>query len=190
MTASPLSRQCQVMCRHQQAGDRRSSDHALPPCVMLSDVYKAQHHNSDKLPQWIYVSVTTIINQRVNRSINQHTRCVVLRVELGWYYEPTIWTPVCLLPSAPLLPAQTSQHILSAEDIPAVRTGRLSSWALAHILVIMAALCNRGAIIFLPCNFYLLSIFYLLSFFSSPNLSGRTLDVYHTSTHGLASVQI
>ena len=27
-------------------------------------------------------------------------------------------------------------------------------------------------------------------FFSSPNLSGRTLDVYHTSTHGVALVQI
>ena len=27
-------------------------------------------------------------------------------------------------------------------------------------------------------------------FFSSPNLSGRRLDVYHTSTHGVALVQI
>ena len=46
-------------------------------------------------------------------------------------------------------------------------------------------------IIFLPCDFYL-SIYLLLlsSFFSSPNLSGRRLDVYHTSTHGVASVQI
>jgi len=52
-------------------------------------------------------------------------------------------------------------------------------------LLVMAALCNRGAIIFLPCSFYLLSFF-----FSSPNLSGRTLDVYHTSTHGVALVQI
>jgi len=42
-------------------------------------------------------------------------------------------------------------------------------------------------IIFLPCDFYLL----LLSFFlSSPNLSRRTLDVYHTSTHGVALVRI
>jgi len=31
-------------------------------------------------------------------------------------------------------------------------------------------------------SFYLLSIFFL----SSPNLSGCTLDVYHTSTHGVA----
>jgi len=50
----------------------------------------------------------------------------------------------------------------------------------------MAALCNRGAIILLPCG-YCLS-FYL--FFSSPNLSGRRLDVYHTSTHGVALVRI
>ena len=41
-------------------------------------------------------------------------------------------------------------------------------------------------IIFLPCDFYLL----LLSFFSSPNLSGRRFNVYHTSTHGVALVQI
>jgi len=27
-------------------------------------------------------------------------------------------------------------------------------------------------------------------FFSSPNLSGRTLDVYHSSTHGVAWVRI
>ena len=27
-------------------------------------------------------------------------------------------------------------------------------------------------------------------FFSSPNLSGRTLDVYHTATHGVVLVRI
>ena len=36
------------------------------------------------------------------------------------------------------------------------------------------------------------SIFFILSsiFFSSPNLGGRRLDVYHTSTHGVALVRI
>jgi len=34
------------------------------------------------------------------------------------------------------------------------------------------------------------SYIYLLSFFSSPNLSSRRLDVYHTSTHGVAVVRI
>jgi len=57
---------------------------------------------------------------------------------------------------------------------------------------VMAALCNRGAIIFLPCDFYLsiyLSV-YLLLFYPSPNLSGRRLDVYHTLTHGVTLVRI
>ena len=39
---------------------------------------------------------------------------------------------------------------------------------------------------------WFLSIFYLSIFFfySSPNLSGHRLDVYHTSTHGVALVRI
>jgi len=37
-------------------------------------------------------------------------------------------------------------------------------------------------IIFLPCGFFF--------FFSLPNLSRRRLDVYHTSTHGVALVRI
>ena len=41
-------------------------------------------------------------------------------------------------------------------------------------------------IAFLPCDFYLSIVF----FYSSPNLSGRTLDVYHTPTHGVALVRI
>jgi len=35
---------------------------------------------------------------------------------------------------------------------------------------------------------WFLSIFFF--FFSSPNLSGRTLDVYRTPTHGVAVVRI
>jgi len=49
------------------------------------------------------------------------------------------------------------------------------------------ALCNRAdhyifALSFLSSSIYLL--------FSSPNLSGRRLDVYHTLTHGVALVRI
>ena len=58
-----------------------------------------------------------------------------------------------------------------------------------HNRLFMVALCNRGAIIFLALSF-LSSIYLLSSFFSSPNLSGRRLDVYHTSTHGVALVRI
>jgi len=46
-------------------------------------------------------------------------------------------------------------------------------------LLFMVALCNRA-------DHYIFALwflsFFLLSFFSSPNLSGRRLDVYHTST--------
>jgi len=38
--------------------------------------------------------------------------------------------------------------------------------------------------------FLLLLLLLLLLPFSSPNLSGRRLDVYHTSTHGVALVQL
>jgi len=45
------------------------------------------------------------------------------------------------------------------------------------------------AVIILPCGFHLLSSSSSV-FFSSPNLSGRRLDIYHTSTHGVALVRI
>ena len=52
----------------------------------------------------------------------------------------------------------------------------------------MVALCNRADhyIFILFLSFFLLSFF----FFSSPNLSGRRLDVYHTLAHGVALVRI
>ena len=53
--------------------------------------------------------------------------------------------------------------------------------------VIMVALCNRADHYIFALLF--LSSIYLL-FFSSPNLSGRRLNVYHTSTHGVALVRI
>ena len=42
-------------------------------------------------------------------------------------------------------------------------------------------------IIFSSCFFL---SFFLSSFFSSPNVSGRRLDVYHTLAHGVALVRI
>jgi len=44
-------------------------------------------------------------------------------------------------------------------------------------------------IVFLPCGLFLSSVFYFF-FYSLPNLSGCRVDVYHTSTHGVALVQI
>jgi len=54
------------------------------------------------------------------------------------------------------------------------------------LMVIMVALCNRA-------DHYIFMLWFVLSsssFFSSPNLSGRRLDVYHTSTHGVVLVRI
>jgi len=52
--------------------------------------------------------------------------------------------------------------------------------------LVMAALCNRA-------GHYIFALWFLsfyLSFFSSPNISGHRLDVYHTSTHGVDLVRI
>jgi len=59
-------------------------------------------------------------------------------------------------------------------------------WMLAvrECSLVMATLCNRGPLYFCP----VISIVYLLSFFPLPNLSGYRLDLYHTSTHGVALV--
>jgi len=55
-------------------------------------------------------------------------------------------------------------------------------WQWYHL--IMVALCNRA-------DHYIFALWFLSSsFFSSPNLSSRTLDVYRTSTHGVAVVWI
>jgi len=58
-------------------------------------------------------------------------------------------------------------------------------WSLSAkcFLFIMAALRSR-------CGHYIFALWLLSIFFPSPNLSGRRLDVYHTSTHGVALVRI
>jgi len=64
----------------------------------------------------------------------------------------------------------------------------LSHWAHFTVLrfIFMVAIYNRADHYIFALWF--LSIFYL--FYSSPNLSGHILDVYHTSTHGVALVAI
>jgi len=51
-----------------------------------------------------------------------------------------------------------------------------------QFMLIMAALCNRASH-YIFALWFLSSMVYL---FSSPNLSGCRLDVYHTSTHAVA----
>jgi len=55
------------------------------------------------------------------------------------------------------------------------------------LFYIMVALWYRADHYILACGFF---FFYLLLLFSSPNLSRCRLDVYHTSTHGVALVRI
>jgi len=49
--------------------------------------------------------------------------------------------------------------------------------------IFMVALCNRE-------DHYIFALWFLSFFFSSPNLSGGRLDVYHTSTRDVALVRI
>jgi len=55
----------------------------------------------------------------------------------------------------------------------------------SSLKIIMVALWNRA-------DHYIFALWFLLAifFFSSPNLSGRRLDVCHTSTHDVALVRI
>jgi len=64
-------------------------------------------------------------------------------------------------------------------------TPRLYDWSVSsdHLGFLWSPYVIGRPYIFLPCSFFLL-------FFSSPNLSGRISDVYHTSTHGVALVRI
>jgi len=69
---------------------------------------------------------------------------------------------------------------------PVLGWAAITLWALAHILVLCflwSPYVIGQTIIFLPCGSFLL-------LFSSPNISGRRLDVYHTSTHDVALVRI
>jgi len=56
-----------------------------------------------------------------------------------------------------------------------------------YVILLWPPCVADADIVFSSCGF-----FYLLSsfFFSSPNLSRRRLDVYHTCTHGVALVRI
>jgi len=60
-------------------------------------------------------------------------------------------------------------------------------WNLRHVasVLVMVALCNKA-------DHYIFALLFLSSifFYSSPNLSGHRLDVYHTLTHGVALVWI
>jgi len=70
-------------------------------------------------------------------------------------------------------------------DLAHITSGVVQGSCLGPILLWPPCVADAD-IIFLPCGFF----FFFLLFLSSPNLSRRILDVYHTSTHGVALVRI
>jgi len=70
-------------------------------------------------------------------------------------------------------------HVPAATSDPGDRR-LLTSRSLSCLISLWPPYGIWQAIIFLPCGFYLLLLSFYL--FSSSNLSGRRLDVYHTST--------
>ena len=76
-----------------------------------------------------------------------------------------------------------------------LRIATLVRRTLAEVCTVLVLLVMAAVSILFALWFLLLLLLLLLSpssssSFSSPNLSGRRLDVYHTSTHGVALVRI
>jgi len=75
---------------------------------------------------------------------------------------------------------------LSFNKVTAQLITELAAVFVQNCKLVMAALWDRA-------GHYIFALWFLASsifFYSSPNLSGRRLDVYHTSTHGVALVRI
>ena len=113
--------------------------------------------------------------------------CFWQSVDASHIHQCVFASASCLLPAHPGLPGcETMKWLIS------ILLGCQYHYYNAHLqmmtLLLMVALCNRADHNIFILQF--LSIFYLPLFFSSPNLSGRRLDVYHTSTHGVALERI
>ena len=76
------------------------------------------------------------------------------------------------------IPERLSNNILLW---PACDIEQACGFYLYFFFFFMVALWNRA-------DHYIFALWLLLSFFSSPNLSRRRLDIRHTSTHGVALV--
>ena len=81
-------------------------------------------------------------------------------------------------------PPQFSAHVYCGQTVAHLSycSEVTTLWRYRNECIIMVALCNRA-------DHYIFALWFLSSssfFLSSPNLSGRRLGVYHTSTHGVA----
>jgi len=116
-----------------------------------------------------------------DRNISVNNVCTVCHTQVINTRRFHWLTPHAACPHLAVLPPTDWRRLIFTCD-----------WCLLHrinVCIIMAALCNMAGHCILPCGFFLLS-FFLSFFLSSPNLSGRRLDVCHTSTHGMALVRI
>jgi len=95
----------------------------------------------------------------------------------GWMDQDATWYEVDLGPG----------HIVLYGDPAPLKWASAPPHFSAHVYcVLYCGQSTQYSHLVLPCDFYLL----LLSCFSSPNLSGRRLDVYHTFTHDVALARI
>jgi len=98
----------------------------------------------------------------------------------GTQHPPPILGPCLLWPRLPIsaiavLLSFFWRHLRDRE----MSSPRVGVSASCPVTIVMADLCNRGPLYFCPVVSFFLYIFF---FYSSPNLSGHRLDVYHTST--------
>ena len=150
-------------------------------------------HSKDSTPTDIFshffsADLTDILVRETNRYATES----IAKSQLGPYSHAHQWTDVTksdvngflallILQSVVKLPKNEMYWTtISFVELPGIR----SLMARDRFELIMVALCNTADhYIFI---LFLLSFFLL--FFSSPNLSSRRLDVYHTSAHGVVLV--
>jgi len=120
---------------------------------------------------------------------------LVLSIIAGWFLQPLQSTHMTchfnhatnyttIVPVQPLVhctPLTQTSHGLAIFQYSVPSYNFLGSPLIITLVLLWLPYVIGQTIIFLPCDFFL-SIFF---FFSSPNLSGRRLDVYHTSAHGV-----
>ena len=157
----------------------------------------------------VYCMYLTLGNFHVLKIMNLTSNCryplwfpLLCRksVWLSWSLSSLEWKPTASITvtfySQQMLPAikhVASDMFVFQQDNAASHRARtsLNSYSKKHwtsLVLIMVALYDRADHYIFALWF--LSFFFFLLFFSSPNLSGRRLDVYHTSTHGVALVWI
>ena len=121
--------------------------------------------------------------------------CVKQLGRLRWYEaEHTAFVHPVLVQLLPVLFTSILNHSYVPAGfcyviiIPLIKDkAQVIAWTVVIVELLWPPYEIGQSIIFLPCGFFLSSSSF---FFSSPNLSGCRLDVYHTSTHGVDLVRI